>query len=399
MNNFRTVLEISRWEFMRWFKLKGMIITFILFVVVGFVISGTRYFLEKKNTTPVNLAVINSAILPQLDFVGSRFVPPATPNETSESDLREMVGRGEIDGLLILRSIDEADLIVPKSPSWQSELEEILSAERRRLKLAAMDVTADQVVDAMMPMTIHLAYHELSRGPSSLAEKIAAGLLIMLMLMGIFNSLACQMVSITGEKQLRVTEQIVSAVTPQQWIDGKILGVSAYAATGTAIVVISSLPFMLVMHLTGSGLPIPIEITNPLNIFVLIVVTLGGFLFWNTFLAAIAATINDPNTSSRSSVLFLPLLPSIAAALIAFKAPESILTRFLGLLPITSPAVLPVRIVLTEVPLWEMSLSLAILIGSIWLMRIVAGRIFRIGMLMYGKEPTLKEMFRWMKEA
>ncbi len=399
MNNIQKVVEISRWEFMRWFKLKGMIITFILFMVVGFIISGTRYFLEKKNTTPVNLAVLNSAHLPELDFAGSRIVPLTTTGETSEADLRAMVGRGAIDGLLILRSADEADLIVPKSPRWQSELEEILSAERRRLRLAAMDVTTDQLADAMKPMKIHLAYHELSRGPSTLAEKIAAGLLIMLMLMGIFNSLACQMVSITGEKQLRVTEQIVSAVTPQQWIDGKILGVSAYAATGTAVVVLSSLPFLLIMQLTGSGLPIPIEFTNPLNVIVLIVVTLGGFLFWNTFLAAIAATINDPNTSSRSSVLFLPLLPSIAAALIAFKAPESILTRILGLLPITSPAVLPVRIVLTEVPLWEMLLSLAILIASTWLMRTVAGRIFRIGMLMYGKEPTLKEMIRWMKEA
>ncbi len=399
MSYFRTVLEISRWEFMRWFKLKGMIITFITFVAFGFIVSGTRYFLEKKNTAPVNLAVINSEVLPQLHFAGSRIVLTTPTTGLNESALRDMVGSGEIDGLLILHSVDEAELVVPKSPRWQSELEEILTAERRRLKLAAMDVSADQLVDAMMPMKISIAYHELSRGPSSLAEKIAAGLLIMLMLMGIFNSLACQMVSITGEKQLRVTEQIISAVTPQQWIDGKILGVSAYAATGTAVVVVSSLPFMLIMYLTGSGLPIPIEFTSPLNIIVLIVVTLGGFLFWNTFLAAFAATINDPNTSSRTSALFLPLLPSIAAALIAFKAPESILTRVLGLLPITSPAVLPVRIVLTEVPLWEMALSLAILVASTWLMRTIAGRIFRIGMLMYGKEPTLKEMLRWLKEA
>ncbi|MBK7091953.1 MAG: ABC transporter permease [bacterium] len=399
MSNFRTVLEISRWEFMRWFKLKGMIITFLLFVAFGFIISGTRYFLEKKNTSEVNLVLINPEILPQLNFSNSRIVmTPISPQQT-ESDLREQVGTGEIDGLLILRSIDDADLVVPKSPRWESELQDILNAERRRLKLEAMDVTADQLTDAMKPMNIQIAFHELSRGPSSLAEKIAAGVLIMLMLMGIFNSLACQMVAITGEKQLRVTEQIISAVTPQQWIDGKILGVSAYAAAGTAITVFSALPFFLVMSLTGSGLPIPIEFSNPLNIIVLIVITLGGFLFWNTFLAAFAATINDPNTSSRAAVLFLPLLPSIAAALIAFQSPESLLTRVLGQLPITSPAVLPVRIVLTEVPFWETALSILILVASTWLMRKLAGRIFRIGMLMYGKEPTVKEMLRWMKEA
>lgn len=399
MSSFRTVFEISRWEFMRWFKLKGMIITFFVFVAFGFIVSGTRYFLEKKNTSIVNIVLVNPDILPRLDFSNSRIVMTPISPQQSESELRQQVGSGDIDGLLILRNIDDAELVVPKSPRWESELQDILNAERRRLKLEAMDVTSDQLADAMQSMNIQIVFHELSRGPSSLAEKIAAGVLIMLMLMGIFNSLACQMVAITGEKQLRVTEQIISAVTPQQWIDGKILGVSAYAAAGTAITVISALPFFLVMSLSGSSLPIPIEFSNPLNIIVLIVVTLGGFLFWNTFLAAFAATINDPNTSSRAAVLFLPLLPSIAAALIAFQSPDSVLTRFLGLLPITSPAVLPVRMVLTEVPLWETVLALFILIVSTWLMRRLAGRIFRIGMLMYGKEPTLKEMLRWMKEA
>jgi ABC-2 type transport system permease protein len=219
------------------------------------------------------------------------------------------------------------------------------------------------------------------------------------MLIGIFNSLACQMVSITGEKQLRVTEQIISAVTPQQWIDGKILGVSAYAAVGTAVMVLSAFPFIFIMQMTGTGLPIPIDFSNPLNIMFLIIVTLGGFLFWNTFLAAFAATINDPNTSSRTAILFLPLAPLVVGAVIAIKSPDSVLTRVLGLLPITSPAVVPVRIVLTEVPIWEIGLSLVLLLVATWFMRLLAGRIFRIGMLMYGKEPSLKELLRWINEA
>jgi len=76
-----------------------------------------------------------------------------------------------------------------------------------------------------------------------------------------------------------------------------------------------------------------------------------------------------------------------------------VLSLIMTLLPITSPVVLPVRLVLSEVALWEAALALALLVVSTWLMRIAAGKIFRVGMLMYGKEPGLKEMLRWLKSA
>jgi ABC-2 type transport system permease protein len=300
-----------------------------------------------------------------------------------EDQLRESVGRREIDGLLILRDSDSAELVVFTNPLWLGDLQQILNGERRRLKLEAMKLTSNQLADAIAPIQVSISYRKLGRGPLSMAEKIAA----------IF------LVSITGEKQLRLTEQIISAVTPQQWIDGKILGVSAYAAISTAVIVLSALPFIIVMQVAGKGIPISVELSNPLNIIILVTITLGGFLFWNTFLAAFAATINDPNVSSRTTVLFLPLVPLIAGAIVTFKAPDSMLTRVLGLIPLTSPSALPVRIILTDVSIWEIALSLVVLFIATWSMRIVAGRIFRVGMLMYGKEPTLRELLRWMKEA
>jgi len=144
---------------------------------------------------------------------------------------------------------------------------------------------------------------------------------------------------------------------------------------------------------------IPIEFSNPWVILVLIISSIGGFFFWNTFLAAIASTINDPNSSSRTSLLFLPLMPSVIGALIAFKQPTSLLSLIVTFLPITSPVVLPVRLVLSEVALWEAALALVLLIASTWFMRIAAGKIFRVGMLMYGKEPGLKEIMHWLKSA
>jgi ABC-2 type transport system permease protein len=191
---------------------------------------------------------------------------------------------------------------------------------------------------------------------------------------------------------------VISAVTHQQWIDGKILGVSAYALAFTFTSTISILLFVLVSQAFGSGWAIPVEVTNPSIILSLILLGLGGFLLWNTIFAALSATINDPNTSARGSLLLAPFAPAIFA-IFAFKNPDSIGMQILSLIPFTSPAVLPARLVLTEVAWWEVAIALLLLALSTWFFRSASGKIFRLGMLMHGKEPSFKEIWRWAREA
>jgi ABC-2 type transport system permease protein len=398
MSQTRIVFEIARWEFMRWFKIKGQLVTLAVAIVSGLVFAAGEYILEQKDKARVNIVVLNQERLPLMTPPDSRFTLSPASGKT-EADLRVAVGILEIDGLLILRSADEAELVVAKKPRWKAELDQILTSERQRIKMANMNISTEQLIDVMIPFKTTVIYDQAGQKPSTIAERIAAAILLVFMLIGIFYSLGGQLVSITGEKQLRVTEQILSAVSPQQWVDGKILGVSLFAAVQTFVFALSSLSFVVVMQLFGQKIPIPIEFSNPWVILVLILSSVGGFFFWNTFLAAIASTINDPNSSSRTSLLFLPLLPSVIGAIIAFKQPASVLSLIITLLPITSPVVLPVRLVLSEVVWWEAALALAVLVVSTWYMRIVAGKIFRVGMLMYGKEPGLKEMLRWLKSA
>jgi len=398
MNRPRIVFEIARWEFMRWFKIKGQLVTLGVSLFAGLVFAAGGYILEQKDKARVNIVVLNQERLPLMTPSNSRFTLSPAGGET-EADLRAAVGKSEIDGLLILRSADEAELVVAKKPRWKAELDQILTSERQRIKMATMNISTEQMIDVMTPFKTTVTYDQAGQKPSTIAERIAAAILIGFMLIGIFYSLGGQLVSITGEKQLRVTEQILSAVSPQQWVDGKILGVSLFAAVQTFVFALSTLSCVLVMQVFGQKVAIPIEFSNPWVILVLTLSSVGGFFFWNTFLAAIASTINDPNSSSRTSLLFLPLLPSVIGAIIAFKQPTSVLSLIMTLLPITSPVVLPVRLVLSEVALWEAALALALLVVSTWLMRIAAGKIFRVGMLMYGKEPGLKEMLRWLKKA
>ena len=112
-------------------------------------------------------------------------------------------------------------------------------------------------------------------------------------------------------------------------------------------------------------------------------------------MSAIAATIDDPQHSARGSFLMLPVFATVLAYMVP-GSPDSGLSRFLSLFPATSPAAMPARMLSSDVAVVEIALSLLLLAGSIVLLRTVAGRIFRMAMLMYGKEPSWAEMRRWI---
>lgn len=398
MNNLRTVLEITRWEFVRWFKIRSQLITLAISIVAGLAFAGGRYLLERADSEPIHLALMNREILPEFSTAGSR-ITMTFSGERSEADLREAVAQRQFDGLLIIYSLDSADVVVLKPSGWIAELQALLTAERQRLKLAELRLSPEQLTAAAAPFQVGVVLHKSSEVRATLADRITSAIMIVLMLIGIFNSLAYQMVTITGEKQLRVTEQVISAVTPQQWIDGKILGISAFAMITTLVFVASTFVFTTVTMIFGHPLPIPVSLGNPAIVVVLLLVAVGGFFFWNIFLAAVAATINDPNSSSRAGMLFLPLLPSVLGGILAIKHADALWMKILTMLPITSPVVLPVRLVLSHIAWWEIAVALGLLYLSCWYLRLVAGKIFRLGILMHGKEPSLSEMLRWLREA
>ena len=398
MSRFRIVLEIARWEFFRWFKLRDQIITLLIAVTMSIAFGWGQMFLGRNSSDQVNLVVLNEDILPERVQMGSR-ITLNPPVGRSEHELREAVARKELDGLLILKSLDEGELVVHKDPLWKNELQQYLNLERRRVKIEQMKVSGAQITDALSPFNITMKYPETAMKQATLAERISAVILIGLMFIGVFYSAGNQFVAITGEKQLRVTEQIISAVSPQQWIDGKILGIGVFSLVRTIGFAVSVFAFVLTLNLFGWQLQIPIEFTNPAMLLVLVVLSIGGFLFWNAFCAALAATINDPNTSSKTAFVFAPILPSIGFAFAALKNPDSLLMQILTLLPITSPAVLSARLVLTDVAVWEVVLAVVLLMVAIALLRRAAGKIFHLGILMYGKEPTVKEMVRWLRKT
>jgi ABC-2 type transport system permease protein len=178
------------------------------------------------------------------------------------------------------------------------------------------------------------------------------------------------------------------------------LHLAVVAIVGAAFLVLSGFIAIRIFPaaLGREALQLPPIAGEPGLLALIMLITILGGAMWFCFLAAIAATVDDPNSSTRTLLLFLPMLP----ALIAFtllRVAETGIAQALAIFPLTSMAILPMRITMTDVPWWEPLVAIVLLVTTTWLFRRAAGKIFALAILMHGKEPRLRELWRWVREA
>ena len=134
----------------------------------------------------------------------------------------------------------------------------------------------------------------------------------------------------------------------------------------------------------------------PLIIFALFFYFIGGFILYASFMGAIGAAVDsDEDAQQLMMPVMMPLIFSVILLFAVAKNPEGQLAFWASMIPLTSPVIMMVRIPFGA-PAWQIILSMVILLGtilgSIWM----AGKIYRTGILMYGKKVTIKEVFKWL---
>lgn len=390
MNHVQQALLIAGWEFRRYFKWRDQVLGLVVFLVLGGAgYLGGKLATSSGRTMTVAVEGMDPASLPATDRL--RFV--TAPDAAARAQGLEA---GTLHGVLTRRPNGRFELLVEKSPRYRSQLETLLTELRRREQLTARGLEPADLAAILEPVSLDVHYNDPGRGRVSRAEQVAAGAATALVLLAIFTSMAYLLTGITGEKQLRVTESIVSFVPPQAWIDGKILGIGAYALVNIANMLVGTLIVASLAKLAW-GFTLPDVVARPGILLLLLVYCVLALALWNAVFAAFAATLDDPNTSTRTSLMFVPVLFIGLASWIVLRDPDSAVARGLALFPLTSGPALPVRAMLSRVDAVETIVSLALLCATIWLVRRAAGRIFEIGMLMYGKEPSFREIARWAR--
>lgn len=397
MTRRRQVYAVARWEFLRFVKLRQQLISLAVMVGLAAAGGGIGVLVARARAKPVKVVLVAperfGAPVPAVEGVAWQ-APDGDP-----AAVRRKLAAKAVDGVVEVVSPDSAHILLREKAKWPDRVRDALTAARRADAVRAAGLTEAQLAALRATMGVGTTYTAQARDRSAADEAFAIGILLFVFA-GVMTGAGYLFTGITGEKQLRVTDAILSAIPPSAWLDGKILGQLAVALVGILNTMLSlgllgAAGWLLFAEKLG---PLRVPLPGPAVVAQVLVLVLLGLVLWYAVLGAFTSTIDDPNDSMRSTVLLLPLLPIYVAYLMKAK-PDTTLAVLLSALPLTSYAVLPVRLATTTPAWWEFPLAVVLLVGAMLAVRALGARLFAAGMQMHGKEPSLREMLRAVRAA
>jgi ABC-2 type transport system permease protein len=203
--------------------------------------------------------------------------------------------------------------------------------------------------------------------------------------------------AIIEEKETRIAEILFSSVRPFTLMSGKLVGVSLVALTQFAIWGVAFVGLGAYLAERGAGVSIP---QVSLGVYACIVLFfLMGYFIYATLYALVGSMVT---TSQEGGQLAMPIILLLVVGFyLAFpviRSPNSSFAVWVSLVPFFAPITMLIRIVAQEPPLWQIALSLGLGFATVAVMLWLAGRVYRVGMLMYGKRATIPEMLKWLRQ-
>jgi ABC-2 type transport system permease protein len=326
------------------------------------------------------------------------------PVETREAALKKAVVDGRLDGYLEL----PRDAVASARASYygrtvsnrmdldllQGRVSEVLVS--RRLAGAGIDpARAKDLTRGLDLRTVRLTE------AGEREDRGAAVLFSIVLLMILYTSILMWgqivMTSIIEEKSSRVIEVVASGVSPTTLLAGKLLGVGGAGLTQFLVWSLS----LLGVSLAAAGpaaASLPLPDISPLVLVSFVSFFLLGFAFYASLYASIGAAVN---TVQEAQNFVFPVIVPLVLGLVCFpvvlESPDGGLAVSLSLVPFLTPLLMFLRIVVLTPPAWQILLSLVLLGAAIGAVLWVAARIYRVGILMYGKKPTFPELLRWVR--
>ena len=418
----RKLRLIVKREYLTRIKTKGFIIGTILVPLLGLAFCLLIIFLvNHKPTHSMRLVIVdNSGTLaqpiaqgldaklengnPEFNIVET-IVSPAAPDAVQQ-DLRARINAEKIDAYLWIprdprdsfelhmRNPDNFSLIGPLSGAVDQA---VISA-----RLSERGVHLDDIKSILRGTDLKLMKISETGEAEEKGQSIGIAIaLVILLYTALLMYGIITMRSVLEEKTTRTMEVLISAVRPFELLTGKILGVAAAAFTQFAVWMISTaLLFtygaLAAMGMGGtamSGVHVPISLVLYASIFFI-----GGYFLYSSMFAAIgAACSNEQDAQQLQWIAMAPLVFCMVIYSMVLNDPTSTASVVLSEIPFFAPVLMSLRISLQTPPAWQIALSLVLLflttIGTIW----ASAKIYRVGILMYGKRPSLVEMFRWLR--
>lgn len=405
-------------------------------IIIGiYLLAGLIIYKNEKNEKNKTVAVVdNTQVLMRYLDSAHKFI---FVKVASETEAGKGIAQGTYDAYLLIkdRSIDKLDsteLISKKSFSiiQNGLLSSHLESKIYNLKLQKLGLSKSKIDSAKTSVNIAMKdYDEKGQkktSSSSLKSAIGFGLSI-LIYMFVFIYGAMIMRSVMEEKTNRIVEVIVSSIKPFQLMMGKILGIAAVGLTqiGLWIIIFTSISLTFGVSSAvsaGSGniknTTVQLEnlkqnpkinsmMSETLAAFsnlpfmkILVVFLLCfilGYLLYSSLFAAIGSAVNQETDAQQFMVpVSLPLMFGfIIAQAIVFQDPHGTIAKIFTYIPLTTPVLLPIRAAF-DAPWWEIILATTLLAATFIFVVWLAARIYRVGILMYGKKPSWKDLAKWI---
>lgn len=427
----KIILVLKREFLTRVQKKTFLLVTIGLPVLIFLIYAAIIYFsVNSVSSTKIkildNAGLFNDTIAANSEKVQYQFA-----TNTSASNLKSESDKETIDGYIIIKADatleDPVQLITGTKMGiiTRDKIQKDIQARLQKLKMDALPIAPGLLSEANKSTKVSIINvndkndSDMHSGISYIVG-MACGILIYMILLLYGTSV---MRGVMEEKVSRIAEIVVSSVKPFQLMMGKILGIGAVGLLQFLIwiILVVGLRYILLpIMFPGLGDTLAGQMGNanpntaqlqeilsgistinfPLIISMFFVYFIGGYLLYASLFAAIGCSVSDGQQDAQGLQLpvTLPIIFGFVIMMQAVNNPTGGLSVFGSLFPLTSPVVMMARIaqgVPDAVSYWELALSIVLLFASFLLTTWFAGKIYRTGILMYGKKPTWKELFKW----
>ena len=432
MKKIWIILKSEFWRRVRsnWF-IATTLLAPLLFVGIAFLPAALTFFGSGDDVRTVAVADETGALLAHLEAEvkdsSYQFVAAQEPADSMQAAVRA----GRYDGYLVLPvsllggsrgratyySVESGGLLAGE------RLEDYVSRAVRQERLDAEDASPEVRAALETDVTVQrrTLTEEGEEADGGLVFAMAGYFMGFLIYMTVLIYGSLVMNSVIEEKTSRVVEVVVSSVRPFQLLMGKVLGLGAVGLAQMLVwggLAFAGLAFggrLIAAFLDPADLSLPAGASEqalleaadiaipsvPASLFVwFILFFLGGYLLYASLYAAIGSAV-EQQQDAQSLVFPLTLLVIIPILFIGYlvEAPNAMLSVVRSMVPFFSPILMIVRAAVVAVPFWQIALAFVLLVGAfvgaIWL----SSRIYRVGILMYGKKPSLRELARWVRYA
>lgn len=430
--SFRQILLVLKREYMTKIRSKAFIIATILIPVglVAFiaVVAGISLW-DSEPELKIGIADQTTELYPRLQELDeNRYMDLS---DLSEDSLRSMVIAEKINGYIFLQDVhvsadQNPELVYGGSGGFallnsiRSDLRDVIKEER--LKRANVSEEIQQIYTRRVDLNSRKLTKEGEEKDDNTGFLSGLGMFMgVFIFMALFSYGGWLTRSVIEEKTSRIVEVIASSVKPIELLVGKMMGIAALGLTQIAFWALAFLGISAaaapvatmfldtnaeVLANSAEAAPgfdpasLQLPSIDPMIFVWFLIFFLLGYLLYSTFFAAIGSAVeSDTDTQQFMFPIMVPIMIAYFIMFRAIESPDSTLSVVGSLIPFTSPIVMITRIAITDVPIWQITLAILLIvitfIGAMWL----CAKIYRVGILSYGKSANFKELAKWIKQG